>query len=77
MVAGFGCGVAAGAWVDWFFRAGPGARSPDAGEAYGFWLMLLGFPTIFLLGPVASVFPPVIGRMLVVLSVGVSWALPS
>jgi hypothetical protein len=75
-VAGFGCGVAAGAWLDWYFSAGPGAAGLDAGEAHGFWLMLVGFPVIFLIGPVASAFPPVMVRALVVLSVGLSWALP-
>jgi hypothetical protein len=76
MVVGFGCGVAVGAWLDWYFTAGPGSTSLDAGEAHGFWLMLVGFPAIFVLGPVASLLPEAIGRALIVLSVGVSWTLP-
>jgi hypothetical protein len=76
MVAGFGCGVAIGSWLDWYFIMGPGSSSMDAGEAHGLFLMLLGFPTVLVVEPVVSVSPPLIARALLVLSVGVSWALP-
>ncbi|HEU4886168.1 MAG TPA: hypothetical protein VFT45_28270 [Longimicrobium sp.] len=76
MLAAFCCGVGAGGYLDWYFTVGPGAASMDAGEAHGFWLMLIGFPTSWMIAPFASGFPDVLVRALMVLSVGVAWALP-
>jgi hypothetical protein len=76
MLAAFCCGTVAGAYLDWYFTVGPAAGSVDAGEAHSFWLMFIGFPASWMIAPFASGFPDVLVRALVVLSVGVAWALP-
>jgi Eukaryotic protein of unknown function (DUF846) len=76
MGTAFCCGVVAGAYLDWYFTSGPAAGSVDAGEAHGFWLMLIGFPASWVMAPVASIFPLMLARALMALSVGVAWALP-
>lgn len=76
MLAAFCCGVVAGAYLDWYFTAGPAAGSVDAGEAHGFWLLLMGFPASWLAAPLVSIFPLALARALMVVSVGVAWALP-
>ena len=74
MLAGFACGVVAGALLDGYFNWGPEAGSPDAGEAHGILLLLIGFPLTSLV-PAVDAFSPVISRTLFVLATGVSWGL--
>lgn len=76
MLAGFGCGVLVGAFLEWYFNWGPGAANPDSGMAHGLVLMLLGFPTTTLLfDEIMGLVPLPVFRTLLVLGVGVSWGL--
>ena len=65
-------GLAAGAYLDWYFSRGPGVASPDRGEAHGLLANALGLPFSLLpwhwLGEYG-------GRAGLVLSVGAAWAL--
>ena len=48
---GLAIGLAMAAVLEWYFAAGPGAGSRDAGMAQGYWALLLGFPLLWVAGP--------------------------
>ena len=54
---GLAIGLAMAGGLEWYFFAGPGAGSPDAGMAEGLWALLLGFPLLWVVGPVLQSLP--------------------
>jgi hypothetical protein len=67
-------GLALGSYLEWYFNWGPAAGGSDSGEAHGFWLLLVGFPATWILIPILSLLPAVVGRILIVMGVGANWA---
>ena len=73
-VTGAIIGVVIGATLEWYFNWGPAATSADRGEAHGYWLMLVGFPFTWIVGPLGTLLPLVVGRLMLILAVGATWA---
>ena len=68
-------GVVLGLFLEWYFNWGPAALTPDRGEAQSYWVFLAGFPFTFLVSPLAAFLPAAVTRLLVILGVGVTWAI--
>jgi hypothetical protein len=65
-------GLAAGFYVDWYFSYGPGATSPDRGEAHAIIASLLGLPFSLLPWHLLGGYGPRVG---LALSIAAAWAL--
>jgi hypothetical protein len=64
-------GLAAGSYVEWYFSYGPGAASPDRGEAHGIIASVLGLPFSLLPWHLLGGYG---GRVGLVLSIAAAWA---
>ena len=74
-VLGAAVGLALGCYLEWYFNWGPAVASPDRGEAHGYWLLLAGFPITLLLSPLLTLLPGLLGRLLLIVGVGLTWGL--
>jgi hypothetical protein len=70
--AGGVTGASVAAWLLYSYTYGRYAGSPDAGEALGFLVMILGFP-LSMAGELGFAVHPFVGWALIMLSIPVMW----